>query len=1214
MKRGAARDPIDPVLATLARASLNTSEEALQRMIEENTVRVGAIINSLPLDRDVRIYKCHEGHHLNKIDKNTTPGIKRVLRDGILVLELTGALPEFLPIFLLKEIYLRFVPFKIKDFKIIHVFIDHLVQDDLSHLSITKKWNDAVKKAIIDKDLLQGQLDRIERFFVKQEGASSSNPRAFFFEYIRRNVEEIKEGDTEFYEKLFQSYMLEGRLSLRDVDVLKTIRDVFIIFNQVKSYKNLLDYKRYFQEFKKSGVLKTDLSLTKFADNMKWISEFTHLAPNYTIKWEAVNFTSIGCLLVFHPSLKTSRVTKIVTSFPFFTFFKYSMAHFSTHVFGFFVMPRVYKNDLETLLLQMKANGWLLDFNLLSRTYQHTGLNLNYFDPNFEGGHLTSPLEDGYQEDMLLISTVSTSDLGTRSNLSLLDFLILDRVRYYSVSGLPFERRSETARLLKEDFSKRALSEARQFSLFKKNLYTITLDPFLVGELIAIMDLNFQAGYFRVRDFIGDLVLIREELHSQIAQYHSINNSNDLLDFLKENPVMGSFQVSRLLKNESVKRLVLKDLALLFTSRGSHESDLAKKTDRYRLFMEFLDSCHGINIIDNDTIRSLVTNATFAKHFIDYKQEEFKIKYKKSLLLELTSESLEGMIEDFTTGSPAIMFPCLITTIATTPFMSKTYYVLIVKDAGEEVLGPAISEVLSCVPRSNVMGGEENGLVYLDFYLPTIEKSEKLLLFFAIHDLFGERILYFKRLFTAGFIEPLDLSNHHDFIKKEYRHSKVLFPHFLKLASILLPEKKGLLSRPKDMSKLFTLPRASFQDLVNAVKKRVAREVREFDFYELSMLQDFHDDLHDVMTGMKKCPGLPHASFFKMLVDKISFLPDFSAFGLSQFILYIRPIDPGAIDFKLLLANTFQKIESTATFDETPAFMIKYLFPFDNANKSYINRIVKADRNASEYCFFSVEKVHHRLHFEKNLSSRGWDTANEISELFRIHARSFLFGLRRKETEINVKSFSFSNARGIDVHGSDSEEFSKLTDLYSRGARNLKKFMNESNLARKLDMLAEKGLLFFYLRVKNLDLRERMTIILPGVDEKWNEPLLRIFSFFNYFFAFEIKGEYYTKDEQNKSVINFKNGLMIKLRLPPLELSSIQETLIEIFEVLGIERYLILTDIISLDFIKDQLFSPEELEGYNPLKTLTWNERHKKWDNVRLFGEDVTEKIYPSLR
>ena len=136
-------------------------------------------------------------------------------------------------------------------------------------------------------------------------------------------------------------------------------------------------------------------------------------------------------------------------------------------------------------------------------------------------------------------------------------------------------------------------------------------------------------------------------------------------------------------------------------------------------------------------------------------------------------------------------------------------------------------------------------------------------------------------------------------------------------------------------------------------------------------------------------------------------------------------------------------------------------------------------------------------------------------------------------------------------------------------------------------------------------------IILPNVKLELNKTLLKIFSFFNYGFIYEIEGEYFIDGFPKQ--LKFENGLMIKLYLPKCELHEFMRIFDLLFDYLEIKDYLVLNDLVDgAELLKSIYGGLDFLKDYNPLKNLKWNSKDKQWMNHKLFTQKF-EPIYPDL-
>ncbi|MFX1447477.1 MAG: hypothetical protein ACFFCG_05010, partial [Promethearchaeota archaeon] len=134
---------------------------------------------------------------------------------------------------------------------------------------------------------------------------------------------------------------------------------------------------------------------------------------------------------------------------------------------------------------------------------------------------------------------------------------------------------------------------------------------------------------------------------------------------------------------------------------------------------------------------------------------------------------------------------------------------------------------------------------------------------------------------------------------------------------------------------------------------------------------------------------------------------------------------------------------------------------------------------------------------------------------------------------------------------------------------------------------------------------------LPNVKKELNETILKVFSFFNIGFIYEMEGEYYIHGFDE--VIKFENGIMIKLDFPDCQLDEFEKLFGLLFEYMEIDYYLILHDLIDGEKLIGSTFQGLKfLDSYNPLTNLIWNKKDKKWRNHKLFNENF-EPVYPDL-
>ncbi len=216
-------------------------------------------------------------------------GVKRTQKSNSLKISILMTCKKFLRLILLKEAYKCFLPPILRENEVVNIFLNQKVEIDLQDSEYIEDWKEIKRKYIINYEFIEAEYDRLEKF-LRQEGTENKpSPFQFFFSFLRKNVDLIKDTKEEFslfekkgfYDKIFEAYT--RKYSKYPDEILETIRIIAEIFYKVKSYRSMLDYQRYFKEYKESGFIQTKLSLKRFNENMQWIKDNTYIAPSYRV-------------------------------------------------------------------------------------------------------------------------------------------------------------------------------------------------------------------------------------------------------------------------------------------------------------------------------------------------------------------------------------------------------------------------------------------------------------------------------------------------------------------------------------------------------------------------------------------------------------------------------------------------------------------------------------------------------------------------------------------------------------------------------------------------------------------------------------------------------------------------------------------------------------------------------------------------------------------
>ena len=264
------------------------------------------------------------------------------------------------------------------------------------------------------------------------------------------------------------------------------------------------------------------------------------------------------------------------------------------------------------------------------------------------------------------------------------------------------------------------------------------------------------------------------------------------------------------------------------------------------------------------------------------------------------------------------------------------------------------------------------------------------------------------------------------------------------------------------------------------------------------------------------------------------------------------------------------------------------------------------------FCLFSVKRIHYLLQFDQNIDKTGW---NFDYDKFKHYAQNILFNPEFKTFTSPRREFNIVNQTKTSFYSPDSPEYKSLTNIYNHTSIDIKSYLSGKTFLKEhqITSLLKKNLIFPFIKLKNLDFREKLLIIIPKITIRAKEALIAIFRYFNYGFIYEIEGEYYITEFDNK--ITFEHGLMVKLYFPNSKFRHSDlflELFDYIFQWLEVKHYIYLYDYVNGKRILKSIFKDLNFKKYNPLKNLKWNPKDKIWMNHKVLTGKF-EPIYPDL-
>ena len=1174
--------------------SLVDNKKELQNSFDSLVLHISEKYGVKPVRSDINIEETKKKFPINDI---YSFGVQREVKNDTLIIIISSIYENLLPFILLREVYYSFLPEEALEFRAIKISINHIIEINLEDHPLIDKWKPLIRKHSVDKEY-RVKYERMGKFFrANAEGAEG--PIEFFFKYVRQNLK-ILDDEKDLYDELFSEYMFKTSRNLYNDDIVETIRILIKIFYRIKIFTSLSEYCDLFSELKKEGFIHTDLSLRKFQKNLRWLKKYSYIAPNYTVNLGKIDMKPYTLLIQFHPYISKSKlkVNRFLEQFPFLRYKRMENNGFTLTLVGYIFMPKGYERDLIKFLKQMKAEAYAINIKLFNLVDSENNLNLNYFREFQDRKLIINRNHPEYEKKYEITQTRDYTISEEIYSPSLIEFLILDRVRYYSITGFGFEREREVLNILKSDFLNDLLSQASTIKKLRKYLTLLHKKKPSTNKLSNMLNLFSSSGIFFIKETV-DSIIEQSKFIKDFTEKNNINTQYEFKKFVQQKEID---LYTELLNNDQVKQLFIeKLLPLFFKNRQKY-----KKTIRiHSFFSELLDIFFELKIFNINIIKRIIEDEDLISTLFIGKQDKLKSIHKKYKVEDITIKKIRNILDKLLEGDPPTIQPSLISTISTTVFAGYNLF-LTLKNTPN--IKEQIDNIKFLFPRTLVVMGSDlianENLIYLDIFLPKISLPDKKTLFSLLQSTFGKDLYNAFRLNTHGIINTFSLKDFYDFENNQYFYTKDIFSQFLLYMYKLFnsPSQSFFLRNKRNQFNVFPSDKKQdFDSLANITLKRNSRKQLDFTHHNVQQLEEFHKNLETNLQNLTKYRELTKTDFFNNYIHSIKFIPNFHQFGFSKYLLWFKTHDLSSIRLKSLLTNTFLTIKTPAENNSlTSSILISYLFPFRTPNTSYVNWLHKTKHQFIEYFLIRLTKMVQIIHFNRNLTKKGWDLK---AENFITFAKKLLLGNSYEVDHSIIKRYSLETTSDI-IYGPNTVEFKALKDLYTYKTIDLKSFLARQNYS-KLDsfkLLHSKELLFPYLELKNLGFKEIVHIFIPNLKSKNISNIVDVFSFFNYCSLFEVEGDYFIEGMYDKS--SCREGLYIKLYLPDCAIHEFYNAFYEIFTLLGIEEYAIFHDLVDgAQLLKNVYGDLEFLSDYTPLTNLKWNKKDKIWMNVKILDE-----------
>lgn len=1134
-------------------------------------------------------------------------GVNRSIIDDIYHIRFLKNYRSFFPFLLLQSAYLTFIPNSLKETIFIDFVINKFVEIDLLEYSRVTEWVSEIKKKYVKYNFVSAVF-RFDKFLELQDTKSNESPKQFFFEYVRRNPNLDFDDNPHFHlDKMYKEFLFKSSKKLQSNEITETLRIITKIFYKVKNCDTLEGYYNYFDNFKKQGIIQTDLSSRSFRKNLRWINKYSFITPSYYFDWKSLDIAIITCHLQFNPLLEKAKIDKIINQMPFLIMPQLSITNFSVELSAYFVIPRIYIKDLIYLLENMEWYGYIFKKHCSIAKKYVFSLNLNYFREYYKNGQIIDINNKNYSKDFEIEFIQNYNKDFNKPDLTLLDFLILERIRFFSFVGINFSRKREISNIIKSDHSTFFIRENSVIKELENSLKTLKSSSKLRKEFLDFLERNQNLGFFYLKDELEKWEKYFKIIEKDLKDTNRINNFIHFKEFVEKENILKSIEESNIFDHLDSNSFTFKNLFLNYlNSRDRYTEDVEK----LRIFGNFIKLCSNLKIFSIKSIKKIINEPDLLSRITNLKRERLRILKKSNKTYDITNKKINLKLDEFINKDPKIIKPYLIATIWTNSV--ATYFPQIILKNSPEVR-TIVNKISKYFPKTyfyetiDLYSSQE--YIILQLFIPYLNNNDKIILISIMSKIFKENIVSFKRYVWDGFLHTFSRKDFYDFNKKEFFYTKDLFKQFfIYVKSICGEELKELKEKPVGTVKHWSL-RENMVNLIKNINKRIRTEYISFNSTDIQKLKHINLNLEKLFLNKEKFQIIKKDNFFKHYIKSIKFIPTFQNFGLGQFFLYITPFNVEDVDFKILFTNTFQKIRLIASINSSDSLFIKYLFPYNDPNTSYLNWL-RSKNKIREYCLFNIKSMSQIFHFNYNLSSNGWHLD---SNNFYNYIQNILFNPNYRVQTSDVKHFDIGDLIISDYYKPNSPYFKALLHVYNWHSIDIKKKINNPNnsIFDEIQVLIKNRLIFPYITPKNLDLKEIIHVILLNLKKDTIDTFKSIFQFFNFGYIYEIEGEYYIHGFDEKKEVY--SGLMIKLYLPDCELAEFLRIFEYVFQYLKVEKYLIITDLVNGEsLIKSVYGNKNFLEKYNPLKNLIWNAKTEKYDNHKLFSKNF-EYLYPDL-
>ena len=458
-----------------------------------------------------------------------------------------------------------------------------------------------------------------------------------------------------------------------------------------------------FNSLKKEDKISTHLSSSAFKNAVKKINAHTSISASYQVNWNAINCQALAFLFVFNPEISTTKIERIMERFPFIVISKTSYPHSIT---GFFVLPKVYLEELKNLLNKMEEHGYLIEKRLMNLESYSLFVNLNYLRDCFSKESLLDPKLNIYNDEYEIEFKMNFKGKKLVEQLGPLDFMILDKMRVNSIAGFGLEKYARLINDLKDEFRNEFLRMEKNILDFKQLIDLILKTKGMASIILKLIEKYKKKGFFGMSDWNKEIVKLMLKIPDCLYNEKGLN-ALDLIDNVPD------YNESRLISigNIVVNSKLVKEMVSLY--RKSRK-DFQEALNARQVLIKLLNVMEELKIFDLSIIRKLIKEPKILESIYEKKLSKLRDEMRRMKSIKFSLKLIDEKIRMNLGGYPVIIKPS---------DSGSTIGLSYVRDASEleDALNCAINESQRFLVEEYIPGRELTVPILRNKPLPIVE-------------------------------------------------------------------------------------------------------------------------------------------------------------------------------------------------------------------------------------------------------------------------------------------------------------------------------------------------------------------------------------------------------------------------------------------------------------------------------------------------------------